>query len=38
MGSKVESEFDVNVYPGGWAIDVIMIFVSPGEARRCCIV
>ena len=31
-------ESDVNAYLGMGCIDVIMIFVSPGEARRCCIV
>ena len=35
MGSKLESESDVNAYPGMGCIDVIMIFVSPGGARRC---
>ena len=38
MGSKLNSESDVNAYPGMGCIDFIMIFVSPGDARRCCIV
>lgn len=37
MGSKFDSVPDVNIYLGMGCINVIMIFVSPGEVRRCCI-